>query len=137
VDPRFGTRERFRMPLLLKLNDLMAGEVLPIDPKTVSCEHILPRNVSQNSPWRAAFKPAQGRRYEGGKYVQQLGNLTVLGHADNRLADTHPFHEKRPIFKRSPLAISNDVGKNRAWTPDIVQARTARLARMLEEHWDL
>jgi hypothetical protein len=137
ADTRFATRDRFRMPLLLKINDLLAGEVLAVDPKTVSCEHILPRNVPSASPWRAAFRSKDGRRYEGGRYVHMLGNLTVLGHAENRLADTRPFPEKRPIFKRSPLAISNDVGKNKTWSPEIVLARTERLGRLLAEHWEL
>ena len=137
ADNRFGLRDRFRMPMLLKINDLISREVLDIDPKTVSCEHILPRNAPAGSPWRSAFRAQDGRRYEGGRYVHMLGNLTVLAHAENRQADTLPFDDKRPIFKRSAFAISNDVAKNKAWNPQIVVARTERLARLLADHLKL
>lgn len=136
-ESRFGMRERFRMPLLLKLNDLLAGDVQPIDPKTVSCEHILPRNVPAASPYRQAFRSADKRRYDGRRYVNLLGNLTLLDHGDNQRADTHPYEVKRAIFKRSPYALANEAAKYKTWTPDVVRDRTDRLVKMLSEHWRL
>lgn len=135
LDTRFAIRDRYRMPVLLKINDLVAGSVQAIDPKKVSCEHVLPRNVPAASPWRAAFRTRDGRRYEGGRYVHMLGNLTVLTHAENRLADTRPYPEKRRILKRSALAISKEAAKSRAWTPEVVLARSERLAQLVASHW--
>lgn len=137
ADGRFAIRDRYRMPLLLKINDLLAGEVQTVDPKTVSCEHILPRNVPASSPWRQVFRSADGRRYEGGRYVHMLGNLAVLPHAENRMADTHPYAEKRGILKRSTFDISKDAAKSKAWTPEVVLARSNRLAKLLIDHWRL
>lgn len=134
-DARFGMRDRFRMPLLLKLNDLSAKEVQDIPPKSVSCEHVLPRNVPAGSPWRGIFRSADGRRFEGHRYVHLLGNLTVLTHEDNQLADTHPFAFKRAIFKRSKIPLANEAARAKAWTPDTVRARSERLASSLIEHW--
>jgi hypothetical protein len=52
--PRFALRDRFRMPVLLKLNDLLAKRAQAIDPRNVSCEHILPVNPPKRGPWRTA-----------------------------------------------------------------------------------
>jgi hypothetical protein len=135
ADNRFAMRDRYRMPLLLKINDLLAGSVQSVDPKTMSCEHILPRNAQSGSPWRTIFAGGSGKRYQGGRYVHMLGNLTVLPHDENRRADTHPFAQKRQIFKRSTLAISKEAATWKDWTPEVIQARTQRLSKMLIDHW--
>lgn len=134
-DPRFGERDRYRMPLLLKLNDLVAKSVQNIDPKSVSCEHVLPRNVPRRSPWRAEFRSPQTGHFEGGRYVNMLGNLTVLKRDENQAADTHPYERKRVIFKDSEIALANDAAKAKAWTPEHVRARSDRLAKLLEDYW--
>lgn len=135
ADSRFAMRDRFRMPLLLKINDLLAGGVQSVDAKTVSCEHILPRNAPSGSPWRTVFGGGSGGRYQGGRFVHMLGNLTVLPHDENRRADTHPFAQKRLIFKRSTLAISKEAATWKDWTPEVIQARTQRLSKLLVDHW--
>lgn len=137
ADNRFAIRDRFRMPLLLKINDLLTGSVQDVDPKTVSCEHILPRNALSGSPWRTVFGGGSGGRYQGGRYVHMLGNLTVLPHDENRRADTHPYAQKRQIFKRSALAISKEAVTWKDWTPEVIQARTQRLGKLLIDHWRL
>ena len=137
LERRFAQRDRFRMPVLLKLNDLLARSVQPVDPRMVSCEHILPRNVPNRSPWRQVFHDVGRRRYVGGNYVHSLGNLALLTHQENRCADTLPFADKRAILKRSAFALSNDAARVRAWTPEEVVRRTERLAQMLVAHWRL
>lgn len=136
ADSRFAIRDRFRMPLLLKINDLLAGSVQAVDPKTVSCEHILPRNALAGSPWRKTFGSGGGR-YQGGRYVHMLGNLTVLAHDENRRADTHPFAQKRVIFKRSSFAIAKEAATWKDWTPEVIQARSQRLSKLLIDQWRL
>lgn len=135
ADIRFAIRDRFRMPLLLKINDLLAGAVQDVDPKMVSCEHILPRNVQAGSHWRTVFAGGSSGRYQGGRYVQMLGNLTVLPHDENRRADTHPYVQKRQIFKRSTYAISKEAATWKDWTPEVIQARSQRLGKLLIDHW--
>jgi hypothetical protein len=136
-EKRFAQRDRFRMPLLLKLNDLLARSVQVVDPRMVSCEHVLPRNVPNKSQWRELFNDPVRKRYAGGTYVHCLGNLAILTHHENRSADTLPFADKRAILKRSAFAISNDAARARAWTPEEVTRRTDRLAGLLIQHWRL
>jgi hypothetical protein len=136
-EKRFAQRDRFRMPLLLKLNDLLARSVQAVDARMVSCEHILPRNVPSKSPWRELFYDHERKRYAGGNYVHCLGNLAILTHRENRCADTLPFAEKRAILRRSAFAISTEAARARAWTPEEVMRRTERLAHLLIAHWRL
>jgi hypothetical protein len=134
----FGTKPRYRMPVLLKINDLLAGDVEPVNPLEVTCEHILPQNVSrQDSVWRTAFLSDNGRRYIGQHYRHRLGNLTVLSHADNRRAGSIPFPQKKPVFAASGLAISRHVAREPDWTPARVEARTQALCDMVAAHWQL
>jgi hypothetical protein len=137
LETRFAQRDRFRMPLLLKLNDLFAKTVQAIDPRMVSCEHILPRNLPKGSPWRELFYDAQRKRYDGASFVHTLGNLAILTHQDNRCANTLPFPEKRVILKRSDFPLTRDAAKVKIWSPRAVTERTERLAGLLIGHWHL
>jgi hypothetical protein len=134
---RFGSRERerFRMPVLLKLNDLLNGAVAAIDPRGVSCEHILPRNGSK-SRWSRIFQHPQ-RGYIGKDYANQLGNLAILTHADNHAADTELFDVKRRILKRSGFALSMHAAKEGVWNAPVIERRSKELLRKLVEHWRL
>jgi hypothetical protein len=136
-DPRFGSRdrERYRMPMLLKLNDLLHGSAMAIDPRRVSCEHILPRNAWRTQ-WSRRFRNSKGG-YIGREYVDRLGNLAILSHRDNCDADTKPYEVKRRILKASGFALSKDAAKEKEWTPKVVEARTGRLLELLIEYWRL
>ncbi|KAB2920187.1 MAG: DUF262 domain-containing protein [Hyphomicrobiaceae bacterium] len=135
-DRRFAMRERFRMPVLLKLNDLLGGEVEPIDPRQVSCEHILPRNPPRRGPWRAAFRRGDGA-YEGGHYTHAIGNMAILTHTQNREADTSAFEVKRKILKGSGFALSKDAAKDKVWTPEVIRRRSGRMCALLFDYWRL
>lgn len=136
-DGRFGRRERerFRMPVLLKLNDIVGKEVVAIDPRRASCEHILPLNGSR-TPWGSTFRHANGR-YFGGEYANKLGNLTILTHQQNQLADTKPYGAKRKILRDSGFALSKEAAKARTWTAAAIDARSEKLFQMLVKHWRL
>jgi hypothetical protein len=136
-DGKFGRRERerFRMPVLLKLNDIIAKQVLAIDPRGVSCEHILPLNASRTG-WAGSFR-GTGGQYVGRIYVDKLGNLAILTRKDNQLADTRPYAAKRKILKSSGLAMSVDAAKAKAWNAKAIDSRSDRLLQMLIKHWRL
>lgn len=133
----FATKQRFRMPVLLKLNDLMTNRTVACDPAEVSCEHILPQNVSkENRDWYDAFRTPDGRRYNGNIYRHRLGNVTVLSHRHNRLAGSRPFVDKRPVLSRSEYAVARDCARYGQWTATVIDERTERLSAMLIKHWD-
>lgn len=135
-DRKFALRERFCMPALLKLNDLLAGEVQPIDHKLVSCEHILPCNPPRSGPWYSEFRDANGQ-YVGGTVLHSLGNLAILSHAQNRAAATNPYAAKRKILKASQFALSQEAAKRSTWRLEDITARSQRLYALLAAHWQL
>ena len=135
-DRKFADKDRFRMPALLKINDLLAGEVQPFDPKQLSCEHILPCNPPRSGPWYQDFKDARGN-YIGSDVLHALGNLAILSHAQNRAADTNPYPFKRKILKASQFALSRDAAKSGAWSVDVIKRRSERLYSLLATHWRL
>jgi hypothetical protein len=134
----FAQKARFRMPVLLKINDLFAGRVLQIDPATVSCEHVLPQGVNRNTPgWYERFRSGRDRRFVGHLYRHKLGNVTILSHIHNRRCGNLPYVEKRPILQNSEFAMTKALARTSDWTAEAVDARQEELIRRLVAHWKL
>ena len=133
----FATKARLRMPVLLKVNDLMEKSVVPLDTSEVSCEHVLPQNVPKEyAIWHQKFRTSDGKRYNGAVYRHRLGNLTILEHNLNREAGSRPFDEKKSTIGRSTHALARDCARYADWNADVVDGRTERLTSMLLKHWD-
>ena len=137
VSSNFGQKQRCRTPVLLKLNDLIRGEVVAINPSDVSCEHILPQNVDRsNIEWYRVFR-GERDRYNGQHFRNRIGNLTILSHPDNRRAAARPFAQKRPILQGSTFDLSRHAAKEAEWTSAVIEARSEALVAMLVAHWQL
>lgn len=134
--PRFALRDRFRMPVLLKLNDLLAKEAQPIDPRNVSCEHILPVNPPRSGYWRKSFRGRDGR-FNGSIFTHMLGNVTILTHLQNREADNSPYDVKRRILKTSGFALSKHAATEKIWNAEVVARRSDALFELLARCWRL
>ncbi len=132
-----GTKARYRMLVLLKLNDIVANEVIKIHPRSVSVEHVLPQNTSKGSGWRGTFRHAKSKKYTGSDYVNRLGNLTILGHADNRNAGNEDFVVKRSILLASTHALAKEAGSKKNWNAGTITMRGEALFKALVRHWDL
>jgi Protein of unknown function DUF262/Protein of unknown function (DUF1524) len=133
---RFALRDRFRMPVLLKLNDILAKEVRAIDARNVSCEHILPINPPRRGPWYDAFHTPEGR-YNGGMFTHMLGNVTLLTHQQNRDAGNKPYKDKRGTLKRSGFELSRHAAKEKTWAAEVIARRTDELVALLATAWRL
>ena len=134
--PRFALRDRFRMPVLLKLNDLLARQAQPIDPRNVSCEHILPINPPRRGPWRTAFRGRNGQ-FNGAVFTHMLGNVTILTHPQNREADNSPYDVKRGILKASGFALSKHAASEKTWNAKVIADRSEQLFELLADSWRL
>ena len=129
-------RDRFRMPVLLKLNDLLAKQAQAIDPRNVSCEHILPINPPKRGPWRTAFRGRNGQ-FNGAVFTHMLGNVTILTHPQNREADNSPYDVKRRILKASGFALSKHAAAQKAWNAEVIADRSEELFELLADCWRL
>jgi hypothetical protein len=134
--PRFGLRDRFRMPVLLKLNDLLAKQAQALDPRNVSCEHILPINPPKRGPWRSAFRGRNGQ-FNGTVFTHMLGNVTILTHPQNREADNSPYDVKRRILKASGFALSKHAAAQKVWNAEVIAGRSEELFELVAGCWRL
>ena len=134
---KFGTRDRCRNAVLLKLNDLLAGEVIAAK-SGMTCEHVLPQNPARDSRWRQLFRSGKGG-YNGHIYCQRIGNLAWLSYDENVRADRHEFAVKRPILQNCAHAhaLTRDAAREREWTPAVIDRRSERLIKLLVGHWQL
>jgi hypothetical protein len=119
--------------VLRRISIALGHDSGPIDPKKVTVEHVLPKSWQEKSGWRRQF-PTKRSVFN---HAHRLGNLTFLTEAENQQADTLDWTEKRRIFARSKLVLSNRLGATVDWTPDAISSRTEDLIRILFGAWDL
>ena len=70
------------------------------------------------------------------KYVDRLGNYTLLKNFDNRKIDNNLFKDKVKIYLASNYKISNGI-KSEEWTPDALRNRQQKLAKIASFIWRL
>jgi hypothetical protein len=132
---RSRKRDRQRRLLLMRLEAAMPGGHLLQMTDDVTVEHVLPRGGG--AYWDARF-PDKMRRSET---ANLLGNLVLVTHAQNTIADTKAYPEKRKIFFNTPGApihqVTRDLAGIEEWTSSAVEERHERLVRILCEDWGL
>lgn len=132
---RFGTFGQ-RRSMALRLNAALEdGEMLAPD-ADATVEHVLPRNVSEDSFWLTVWPDAKKRRDQ----ADTLGNFVLLPRVLNQQADRLDFRQKTAIYfsgDETPFALTRDLKDLQSWTPDVVRKRTERLAEILAGAWGL
>jgi len=125
------------MPVLLRLDSLMADVGVKYERKVISIEHVLPQNPPANSQWIEWFNDEDERQ----KWTQRLGNLVLLSRKKNTAAGNREFANKRDTYFKSggmptfPLTI--DVLNEKRWTLEDLMRRHKKLKDMLIKHWRL
>jgi hypothetical protein len=128
-------RDRQRRLLLIRIEAALPnGQMIDMTDDTTA-EHILPKGSS--AWWNERF-PDQVRRTD---VCNLIGNLTLINHEQQRLADTKSFPEKRKVFFETPgapvRALSEDIRPIPDWTYDVIEARQERLVTALFTDWGL
>jgi hypothetical protein len=125
-----------RRAMALRLNGVIAGgrALGPNDRATV--EHVLPRTLPDDSPWKTAW-PGSGTHRE---LVDTIGNFALLTQHTNLAADNLGFVEKKALYfadGEPEFALTKDIEGQMNWTPDTVRTRTTQLAAILADTWQL
>ncbi|HJS79922.1 MAG TPA: DUF262 domain-containing HNH endonuclease family protein [Vitreimonas sp.] len=132
---RSRRRDRQRRLLMMRLEAAMPNGSLLQMTDNVTVEHVLPRGGG--AYWNDRF-PDKVRRSET---AHLLGNLVLVTHVQNTLADTKPYPEKRKIFFNTPGApihqVTRDIVGIEEWTLNAIEERHERLVRILCEDWGL
>jgi hypothetical protein len=89
------------------------------DTSAYNLEHVIPLRPSTN--WNLSDEIIQG-------YSKRLGNMTLLDPTVNVDLDNKTFAEKVPIYKTSPLMITQEIAEFSKWGPDEIEERQAALA---------
>lgn len=118
---------------LLGLAYFQQPDSIVINERRYTVEHVLPRSETHLSGWP---------EFDGDEhldYVSRIGNLTLLGNADNRpgSADNRSFSRKKAIYENSVILLTREIAQAMAWSPEEIEKRQDRLARLAAEVWRL
>lgn len=93
-------------------------------------EHILPQNP--NDEWWKVFT-----REEHARFVNTLGNLTLVTSKMNQEVSNSPFMKKKPVFEsESKYKMTRDFAKEHTvWTPDLLEKRSKKLSTWAANRW--
>ena len=125
-----------RLYILLRLNSAISDGNSNYDSYgKITIEHILPQNPKPDSQWLNLFSPEEKE-----KYLHRLSNLVLLSRQKNSSASNYDFQRKKEKYFNNPVstfALTVQVLKEQAWTPEIVEARQRYLLEELKRVWQL
>ena len=128
---------RVRLPLLLRLDELMASAGATYDHRIVTIEHVLPQTPGDDSNWIEWFPDEEERA----DWTHRLANLVLLSRRKNTRAYNFEFDRKKEeYFQRdgvTPFALTIPVLSNDSWTPEVLESRQETLLQKLVNEWDL
>jgi hypothetical protein len=138
LDGDIYTVTRIRLPLLLRLDELLSGGSAVYNSPVVSVEHVLPQNPSVGSQWLVDF-PTEADR---DSWVHKLANLVLLPRRKNSQASNFDFLEKKTKYFSTKAGVSNfaltsKVLSESQWTVDTLKRRQSELIGAIETHWRL
>jgi hypothetical protein len=122
--------------LLLRINDVMGGGLVGIDPACVTVEHVLPQRVARNSRWNEAFSSSDRATFAG-----SLGNLVLATPETNKAARNSEFERKVALYRQDAvmngLPINQDVLAFESFGPAEIMAREARMTEIIRDLWGI
>ena len=138
LDDDIYTVTRIRLPLLLRLDEMLSDKSAVYNHTIVSVEHVLPQNPSAGSQWLADF-PAEADREQ---WVHKLANLVLLTRRKNAQASNLDFQNKKSTYFTTKAGVTNFaltsmVLSEGAWTLGTLKRRQAELMGVIEKFWRL
>ena len=137
LDGPIYLQTRVCLPLLLRLDSLLAESGATYEQKVLSVEHVLPQAPGEDSDWLDWFPAPEQREM----WTHRLANLVLLSRRKNSQAQNYDFErKKREYFQRNGVAtfaITSQVLNQQVWTPDVLAKRQKELTGRLAEEWRL
>ena len=132
VDVRMTDSRRAKR-LLFGVNARYEREVRALDYEGCTVEHILPQSPEYWPHWKDFASAGPDLR----DWVSRIGNLTLLGDSDNygRRRFNRNFGSKKQVFEDSPISITRKISSFDNWTPDVVNERSAVIAKDAARVW--
>lgn len=137
LDGPIYLQTRVRMPLLLRLDSLLADHGATYEHKVLSIEHVLPQTPAPDSVWLTWFPEEETRNL----WTHRLANLVLLSRQKNKQAQNFDFERKKQeYFKKkgvSTFAITSQVLNQAEWTLSVLETRQSELIGRLKAEWRL
>ena len=137
LDGPMYLQTRVCMPLLLRLDSLLAEAGATYERNVLSVEHVLPQTPSEGSIWLDWFPEPEQRE----NWTHRLANLVLLSRRKNSQAQNYDFERKKTeYFQRNGVvtfAITSQVLQRQDWTPDALAERQRALIGRLADEWRL
>jgi hypothetical protein len=104
-------------------------QLLPSEDTTaLNLEHVLPVTPSAN--WDISADVAAA-------YYRRLGNMALLGAADNVRLGNKPFTEKKKTYKGSPFILTDELSGFKKWGPEEISKHQQRMAEVAPKIWSI
>ncbi|WP_270181118.1 DUF262 domain-containing protein [Alkalihalobacillus sp. CinArs1] len=113
--------------ILKEINDFTENEVNVIGDGRVHLEHIMPKSLGD---WVIDEETHR-------KYLNRIGNLTLLGNEYNRSIQNKVFTVKKGVYERSNINITKPLSKYTQWTLKEIENRQMDLFKIAVERWKL
>ena len=137
LDGPIYLQTRMRMPLLLRLDGLLADTGATYEHRVLSVEHVLPQTPENESIWLEWFPEQETREL----WTHRLANLVLLSRQKNTQAQNFDFERKKlEYFQRkgvATFALTSQVLSQAEWTPDVLEKRQCDLIGRLKSEWRL
>lgn len=118
------TNYRYGRVLFLRIEEYGKHYIsVPIEKVTV--EHLMPQTLS---PWWSEHlggKEKASELYE--KYVNAVGNLTILSQGDNSVNSNRPWHEKSAQLKKSQFKVTEKASQYEEWAETQLEERNRKI----------
>ena len=116
---------------LLGINGSRQHDVQLLNERLCTIEHILPKSPKHWGGW-TGFKDV-----DGADWVQRIGNLTLMGPADNKPGEKYnaAFAKKRASYEDSSLTITRELKDYDDWTPAYIEARQRDMVKRAVRVW--
>ena len=137
LDGDIYSQERVRLPLLLRLDALVAEAGVEYQHPVISVEHVLPQNPEENSQWIEWFPDEEERH----TWTHRLANLVLLSRRKNTKASNFDFARKKAEYlyqnNTTTFALTTQVVAEAEWTLPVLQRRQTALIDALKQEWRL
>jgi len=137
LDGPIYLQTRVRMPLMLRLDSLLADHGATYEHKVLSIEHVLPQTPPPDSVWLTWFPEEETRKL----WTHRLANLVLLSRQKNTQAQNFDFdRKKQEYFKKNGVAtfaLTSQVLNQPEWTLGVLETRQSDLIGCLKAEWRL
>lgn len=121
--------------LILQWLEESYGSKEPVDPATLTIEHVLPQKPTD--AWRAELtpdlKPEESFDEVHRALEHTLGNLTLTGY--NSTLSNSPFATKKGLLATSGVSMNREIARVERWGRQAIMSRADALAQRIAAIW--